>query len=167
MVSSFHVPLCPYSTQIRIPPAYFFGHPFPGLLPRTYEGCRSAVERSTTPGTSATRSATGRSCSSLTVRRSRVSLIVPRSQILPAFGVASALGVVLRERIDVLLFLEQGADEGNVRLDLFDTDAGTDEGADPVDELGRRRLLPQLALLPQPVEFDQHLVEQLGVEMRM
>jgi hypothetical protein len=39
--------------------------------------------------------------------------------------------------------------------------------ADPVDELGRRRLLAQVVLLAQPVELDQHLVEQRGVEMRM
>ena len=46
-------------------------------------------------------------------------------------------------------------------------DAGAEQRADPVDQLRGRRLLPQLALLAQPVELDQHLVEQLGVEVRV
>jgi hypothetical protein len=70
------------------------------------------------------------------------------------------------QRVDVLLGLEQRADERDVR-ELVLADARAQQRADPVDQLRGRRLLAQLALLVHPVEFDQHLVEQLGVEMGM
>ena len=46
-------------------------------------------------------------------------------------------------------------------------DAGAEQRRDPVDQLGGRRLLAELALLAQPVELDQHLVEQRRVEVRV
>jgi hypothetical protein len=52
-----------------------------------------------------------------------------------------------------------------VLLDLLLRNAGAQQRADPVDELGRRGLLPELALLTEPVELEQHLVEELRVEV--
>jgi DNA-binding XRE family transcriptional regulator len=54
-----------------------------------------------------------------------------------------------------------------VLLDLVHAAARAQQRADPVDQLRGRRLLAQLVLLAQPVEFDQYLIEQLGVEVRM
>ena len=48
--------------------------------------------------------------------------------------------------------------------DLVGRDPRAQQDRDPVDQLGRRGLLAQLALLAQPVELDQHLVEELRVE---
>jgi hypothetical protein len=67
----------------------------------------------------------------------------------------------------VLLVLEQRAEERDVRLELRLADARTQQGRDPVDQLRGRGLLAQLALAAQPIELDQHLVEQRGVEVRM
>src|SRR5262245_37827807 len=113
-------------------------------------------------GTPSSRSPVNRSRNTPRLRLSP-SLVVARAQVGPFCGIASAALVEARERVRVLLLLEQHADEGNVRLELRARHAGPQQGADPVDQLGSGRLLPQLALLAEPVELDQHLIEQLGL----
>ena len=54
-----------------------------------------------------------------------------------------------------------------MRLELVDRDPRAQQRADPVDELRGGGLLAQLGLLAQPVELDQHLIEELGIEVGM
>src|SRR5215467_13655207 len=87
-------------------------------------------------------------------------LVESRSEVGPARRILAAAGAVAPEGVDVLLLLEQRSDERDVGLELLVGHAGAEEGADPVDQLGRRRLLPQLRLLAEPVELDQDLVQE-------
>src|SRR5262249_4777615 len=92
-------------------------------------------------------------------------LVVARPQVGPEHGDLPALAVVAAERVDVLLLLQERADERDVLLELLLGDARAEERADPVDQLGGGGLLAQLWLLAQPVELDQHLVEELRLQM--
>jgi hypothetical protein len=97
--------------------------------------------------------------------------VVSEDLVDPIFGLKAGIMignsevVVARQSIDILLLLEQRANEGDVLFDLVDADAGAQQRADPIDQLGRRWLLSQLVLLAQPVKLDQHLVEELGIQV--
>ena len=54
-----------------------------------------------------------------------------------------------------------------MQLDVVGRHAGALQHRNPIDQLAGRRLLAQLALLAQPVELHQHLIEQLRLQVRM
>src|SRR5262245_34850738 len=81
---------------------------------------------------------------------------------LPAAGLLR-----LTERLDVLLFLEQDAEERKLAHEPLAPDARALEHGDPLDELARRRTLSQARDGAKRVEGDDRLIDEVLIDLRM
>src|SRR5690242_14210257 len=78
---------------------------------------------------------------------------------------AAAAGLRFGEGDQILLALEEGAEEGHALVELLRAEAGALHGGDPVDELAGRRALAQAVDVAEIVEGGERLFEQLRFEV--